>query len=129
MESAGHESRRERCVHVDQVVRDHPGQDGGNHYVESGTDKERTQDSARQVTLRIDHFFSGGRYRVETDISEEDQRRTTHDSAPSEGSDRAPIFRTDVKGPDHYYDRDHRKFDRNDYRVQTRALRDADVKD
>ena len=56
--------------------------------VEHRADRQRSEDAARHVALRIARFLRRRRDRVEADVGEEDHRRAADDARPAELAER-----------------------------------------
>ena len=77
--------------HIQVGVGHDPGQDGGDQDVQHRTDRERREDADRQIALRILGLLGRSGHRIETDIGEEDQRRTgEHPDRVAVGGAREP---------------------------------------
>ena len=79
-----------------RLPRHDSGQDNGHRNVKNGANDQRGNDSDGQVSLRIARFLGGGRYRIEADVGEKNDRAASENTRPSLRREGMPVARTDV---------------------------------
>ena len=86
---------RHRVGHIQLVVAHQPGEHQRHENVEHSTDAQRPQNAGRHVLLGVLGLLRRRAYRIEADVSEEDQPRTPEDPAPPELAEVAGIGRNE----------------------------------
>ena len=98
--------------------------------IKRGADQQRSDDADGQIALRILGLLRGGRDRVESDIGEENVRRSGADAGEPIGRERlpvaAPVAGVHIAEAQADHEQHHRDLDDHDGRVEARALLDAD---